>query len=119
MTKSVHDTGETEVIFRKEGNDVVAFFPTIPGSSANNISCYAHVGQHSCADIAYAAACTPANADEYAALKSELESAPYGYKLTIVHRFTSAHRNARLRVIADMNAKACQMQHGSSAGREP
>lgn len=85
----------TPVIFKKEGKDVVAFFPSLPGTGPHDVTCYAHMGQHASAGLDYLAKCKPATPAEYAPLKRELESAPYHYALTVVRRRTREHDKAR------------------------
>jgi len=63
------------------------------------MSCFAHIGQHSACDLGWYNQTRPATPEEYADLKRELESAPYGYKLKIYHRmqrgaFLAARRAA-------------------------
>ena len=71
---------KTIVIFRAERSgrfkgDVTAVFPYEPGDSADNMSCYAHIGQHSFASLAwYHERTRPALPGEYESLKRELES---------------------------------------------
>ncbi len=86
----------TPVIFRvwpkSEGGGVIALFPTLPGTSdPHTCESFEHVGQHG------SAAChgvinrtRPAKPAEYAALKRELESAPYNYNLKVYARVTRA-----------------------------
>src|SRR5450631_1711803 len=83
------DQDETAVIFRRDrnGTGITAVFPCIPADCAGNLmSCYAHIGQHGQAAHAWFYACRPARPEEYEALKKELESAPYGYRLKVYHR---------------------------------
>ena len=77
----------TRVIFKQEGKEVIAFFPEEPGTrNPYNCSCYERVGQHSSADVGYAAALKPAK--EFAELKKELEM--MGYLLCVGKKFTRA-----------------------------
>jgi hypothetical protein len=92
------DTSEdsiVDVIFKKEGKDVVAFFPALPGTGPYDCECYAHIGQHGSADMGYVASCKPAQPGEYADLKAELEAVPYCYKFRVVRCATEKHRLAR------------------------
>ena len=82
------------VIFRKfrskrDGQDIIALFPDLPGSNdpATCLS-YMHTGQHGQADLLglMYQMTRPATPDEYAALKQELEAAPYEYRLTVIQR---------------------------------
>ena len=91
----------TDVIFRKypksEGGDIVALFPGDPGTSEPyTCSCYQHVGQHGSANPHGCILRTqPAQPEEYADLKRELEGAPYSYRLRVVKRLQRAHLEAR------------------------
>jgi len=77
----------TVVVFRRWRNgDVIALFPEVPGSPGF-CSSFEHVGQHG--DASYSGVIcqtTPATPEEYADLKTELESAPYNYVLRVVKR---------------------------------
>lgn len=80
----------TVVVFRKwpksEGGTVLALFP-YEQASHGLCSSYEHVGQHGGADYAGCIGRTkPAKPEEYAALKRELESAPYHYQLDVRKR---------------------------------
>lgn len=66
-----------EVMYRKYTNkigEVLALFPYMPhDSSGSLVACYAHLGQHGCAEVAHVMASTrPARPDEYADLHREL-----------------------------------------------
>ena len=51
------------------------------------VSSYEHTGQHGAADLAGVISRTrPATEAEYAALKAELEAAPYRYRLAVIQR---------------------------------
>lgn len=101
MTEFKQDTEITPVIFRKfgprRGGDVSAFFPAEIGTyEPHTCTCYAHVGQHGSADLhEMIRVSRPARPEEYADLKKELESAPYGYRLKVYSREQPAHRAAR------------------------
>lgn len=95
----------TTVIFRQwrakrdryYGNGIIALFPYEPADS-DGLMCesYEHTGQHGGADLAGVIARTrPAAPADYAALKRELESPPYDYKLATVQR--TPHRAADVR----------------------
>lgn len=80
----------TEVIFRKvkSGDDkgtIEAFFPYDISDLRGNITCYAHIGQHSgaCWDY-YLRNTVPAKENEYQDLKTELES--IGYNLKVINK---------------------------------
>jgi hypothetical protein len=92
MNEQPNDGQDTTIaVFRKwkaksEGQAVIALFPC---EDAGNGFCesFEHFGQHSGANydlvMSRTRAATP---DEYAALKRELESAPYFYKLVVRKR---------------------------------
>lgn len=90
------------VIFRvwpkKEGGGVIALFPTLPGSTQDwySVTSYEHVGGHGHADMDLVNATRLATPAEYASLKRELESGPYGYKLKVYERATPAMRRKLL-----------------------
>lgn len=63
---------ELPVIFKREGDSVIAFFPTLP-DTANSMICYAHVGQHSGASFGYFRSLKPATPAEYEPLLKELK----------------------------------------------
>jgi hypothetical protein len=83
------DIEPTTVIFRKwrahpergYGDGIIALFPCIAtDSSALRCLSYEHVGQHGPADPGHVMDCTrAATADEYAAVKRELEAPPFRY----------------------------------------
>jgi hypothetical protein len=95
------DEIETPVIFRKfgsrHGGDVIALFPTVPGTyDPYTCSSYVHVGQHGSADPQYVINGTrAAKPSEYAELRKELESAPYGYRLKIYKRLQRSFFDVR------------------------
>jgi hypothetical protein len=82
------DNYKTEVIFRKAkeyNGTIIAFFPYDISDDKGNVTCYAHVGQHSGACWDYLLFRTkPAKANEYNELFEELES--LGYNLKVVKR---------------------------------
>ncbi len=99
MTEFKQDTNETPVLFRvyrapkSHGDDVTAVFPCEPAALHDySMTCYAHVGQHGACSHGWYNKTRPAKPEEYADLQRELESAPYGYKLKIYRRMTSALR---------------------------
>jgi hypothetical protein len=70
---------KTIVLFRvKRGKqyagEVTAVFPCEPWSSAHDMACCAHVGQHGSCDTGWYRTTRPAKPEEYADLKRELES---------------------------------------------
>lgn len=99
MSEFVQDTEETPVLFRvhrapvKHGAEITAVFPCEPATyTGYAMSCYAHVGQHGSCDYGWYQKTRPATPEEYAELKQELESAPYGYRLKIYQRINSTLR---------------------------
>lgn len=97
-TQTVPETETiTPIIFRKwRGKDgtIFALFPAECAScNGDTCSSFEHVGQHAAADYGFCIAqSTPATPDEYAALKRELESEPYNYRLQVCQRRTPQHR---------------------------
>ena len=86
------DDHETPVLFRierRKGGEVTAVFPCEPDDmSGDSMTCYAHIGQHGGCSFEWLAngnhrRATP---EEFADLKRELESAPYGYRLKVYKR---------------------------------
>lgn len=76
---------KTLVIFRKFEDEVTALFPLEPGTSnPYDMTCYAHVGQHSAADMLWVRETKPAKPSEYRDLARELRQ--IGYKLKIGRR---------------------------------
>ena len=73
----------TTVIFRTEKDgQTLAVFPYEINDHKGNVTCYAHLGQHSGMDLAYMKQTTPCQ--DFAQLKSELES--LGYNLLVRQR---------------------------------
>jgi len=74
---------KTTVIFRKESNgDIVAFFPYDIATHIGDITCYAHIGQHSAASLDYYLSTKPASLLEAWNLFVELTNS-VGYDLII------------------------------------
>jgi hypothetical protein len=72
--------------WRAHPRTVIALFPQID-AGRGMCSSYEHMGQHGGADYAGVIARTRrAEPDEYAALKRELEAAPFGYRLIVRKR---------------------------------
>lgn len=97
------DTEITPVLFRvsrapvKNGPEVTAVFPCEVHSTQDyTMGCYAHVGQHGGCDYGWYQTTRPAKPSEYADLKAELESAPYGYRFKVYQRINSALRERYL-----------------------
>lgn len=92
------DTQKTTVIFRKwkEDNSILALFP-YEIHNGYNITCYAHLGQHSGADYkSCIERSTPATENEYKALKCELESIGYNLDVRVKQtysKFLKAYHN--------------------------
>lgn len=87
----MQDKEETPVLFRWSDGEVTAVFPTIPADNSGRLmTCYAHIGQHSACHPAWLRDTRPAKPEEYADLKRELESAPYGYRLKVCRRQNEA-----------------------------
>lgn len=92
-TERRNDDEPVIVIFRKwrpsEGGDVIALMPELPATTDGRLcTSYQHIGQHAAADYQGVIAQTrPAAPEEYAALKRELESAPYRYRFDVRRRW--------------------------------
>lgn len=84
----------TPVIFKREGNDIVAIFPTLPGTNEFDMTCYAHIGRHSSCAANYASSLKPAKPEEFAVLHAELVRIGYD-DLQIVRKVTQKHFAAR------------------------
>lgn len=109
MSEFRQDEYETPVLFRRprgkqlfELDGVTAVFPCEPGDSEYNMTCYAHVGQHSACDLGWYNTTRQAMPAEYAALKRELESAPYGYRLKVMQRMPADALAKRRKVLEAM-----------------
>lgn len=95
------DTEVTPVLFRADRagswkGSVTAVFPCDPADvNGYEMGCFAHVGQHSGCTRMWLATTRPATPKEYADLKRELESAPYGYRLKIYARIQRHHDETR------------------------
>ncbi len=80
----------TPVVFRRwPDGDIMALFPFEASTVGNPYECasYAHIGQHSGAEPNHCIYSTrPATEAEYADLKRELESEPFGYRLKVIKR---------------------------------
>jgi hypothetical protein len=102
------DMEETPVVFRKYGarcgGAVIALFPCEPWNTPVTCSCYVHVGQHGEADPWLVVRQTrAAKPEEYASLKRELESAPYGYRLKVYKRMRREFYDRRREALRLMN----------------
>ena len=92
----------TPVLFRvKRGRQyvddgVTAVFPCDPSDYAGDeMSCYAHVGQHGSCTVGWYHTTRAAKPEEYASLQKELEAKPYEYKLCVYKRMQSWMRDTR------------------------
>ena len=70
-----------KVIFRVIRGEINAFIPGKNPMLNGNITCYAHIGQHSDAGIDYYRLGRLATEEEYTPLKQELESIGYNIKV--------------------------------------
>lgn len=95
-----------DVIFRAERSgpfkgEVTALFPSVAYARPSfDVACYAHIGQHGGADLAWVRERTrPAKPEEFAPLLAELrgiyETGPDAVQLRVVQRMTPAHARAR------------------------
>ena len=95
------DENETPlpVLFRKDiSGDVTAIFPTLPWDrTGDHMACYSHVGQHSSCSVGWYNQTSAASPDEYAALKAELEGAPFNYRFDVRSRISRAMHETRRR----------------------
>ncbi len=86
---------ETPVVFRVIDGEVNAFLLGVP-ASPGTVTCYAHVGQHSEAAVAYYQGGRLARDDEFQPLLSELrsiyESGDEPMKLVVRRRDTPLYR---------------------------
>ena len=98
------DADETPVVFRAsrrkepEGRaaEITAVFPCEPATLQGfDMSCYAQIGQHGACGQGWYNGTRAAEPEEYADLKRELESAPYGYRLKVYKRIQPWMRDAR------------------------
>jgi hypothetical protein len=86
----------TPVIFRMDGDEVVAVFPTTPGNRLGTLmECYARMGQHASCGMGWYYTTRPATPAEYAGLKAELEGVPYEYQFKVCRRITDRLRQER------------------------
>lgn len=105
------DDAITPVVFRADRSgafkgDVTAVFPCEPANyDGYSMTCYARVGQHGGCDQGWYNTTRAAKPEEYAALKHELESAPYGYRFKVYARIQPWMRKARLAEAARLRAR--------------
>jgi hypothetical protein len=109
------DTNETPVLFRRSRRkepeglaaEVTAVFPCEPSDYLGRaMTCYAHVGQHGSCNLGWYHTTRAATPEEYADLKRELESAPYGYRLKVYKRMQRSHHQARASELQNMKVRA-------------
>lgn len=99
------DIEKIPVIFRAERSgkfkgDVTAVFPTLPNDEAGHeMTCYAHIGQHSGCSFGWYNTTRAARPDEYADLLAELIS--IGYRPKVCRRMTAQHRGALRRAVRE------------------
>lgn len=87
---------KTIVVFRMEEDSCLAVFPRLPADhQGHEMECFSHMGQHARCSADYYWTTRPAKPDEYAALKRELESAPYHYDLDVRQRIPRGSYEAR------------------------
>lgn len=79
------DEEVTPVIFKKLEGEVIALFPA-DNEGPGMIGSFMRVGQHGAASASLCGTLPSAKPEEYAALKKELESAPYHYRLKVYRR---------------------------------
>lgn len=95
---------KTDIIFRAERRkktEVTAVFPALCGTNQHDMTCYAHVGQHSSCRMAWYCSTRPATYAEYSALLFELQGI-YTDGLNVVQRITPQHRAARAEAMKQM-----------------
>lgn len=101
------DTEKTLVVFRKfKDGAVIALFPEFINYPDGACESYMRIGQHGAADYNGLLSITKlATPKEYASLKRELESGPYGYNLKVRRKFTRARTlsdDQFKRIVSDM-----------------
>lgn len=106
LKERVRDTVTGKMYWHQDG--VIALFPAELGTDdPYTCSSYVHVGQHGSADPHYVInktrAATPV---EYADLKRELESEPYGYRLKVYQKLQRTFLKARQDQARAMRASA-------------
>lgn len=60
------------VIFREKYGEVTAVFPTLHWSGPDDMTCYAHIGQHGACTLGWYHTARPARPEAYADLLAEL-----------------------------------------------
>lgn len=84
------------VIFKTSQGEVTAYFPSLPGTyDPFTCACYAHIGQHGAASVAYASLQRPAKPAEYEPLLRELRQIYDDCELVVKSRFHHGYLAAR------------------------
>lgn len=88
------------VIFRRDGDEITAVFPTVPGTNdPSTMTCYAHIGQHGSCHADWVRSTSPSLPGDYAPLLAELrsiyETDEDGIKLQVRHRISPAMNQTR------------------------
>ena len=85
LTKSEEIMQKSKVIFRKFKNEILAIFPYFVNNYNGDVTCYAHLGQHSDCDYNYVIKNSqPINKPKKLPLYNELKS--IGYNLQVIKR---------------------------------
>lgn len=87
FNKEIKETEEalkTDVIFKLEGDNVVAVMPYEISDTHGNMTSYARIGQHSACSPDYVKKLKTATEAEYMELKKEMEAA--GYKIKVIKK---------------------------------
>lgn len=93
---------KTLVVFRKFQGEVTALFPLEPGTNnPYDMTCYAHLGQHSSCDMLWARETKAAKPLEYRDLARELRQ--IGYKLQIGKRIPRNALEIRRKKLAELS----------------
>jgi len=100
------------------GDGIIALFPYEPGDSAGTCKSFEHIGQHGAAHlINVISASRPASPGQYAALRRELESPPYEYRLRVVSRTPKDDAEIRRLVLARDSGKGIQVHDAAGTER--
>lgn len=84
FNKEIKETEEalkTDVVFKLEGDNVVAVMPYEISDPHGNMTSYARVGQHSACSPEYVKRLKNATEAEYTELKKEMEAAGYTFRV--------------------------------------
>lgn len=94
------------VVYRILQGDVIALFPTLPGSEIYTCTCYARIGQHSVADAyEFVTRSGPASKDEYASLHEELTGIYEEYELVVYKRIHHWMHEERIDEVRKLRAQ--------------